>query len=427
MSDLKDATINGLTLELESLADSFSKAIARYDYPNADGVDTDDMGQSARTVQVKCVFWDDGGGHVTFKNHYALLEILALRDLLEFSHPRYGMLKGRIESVNVRADERQRLAEVDFTFVEQMRLSLGTIARVDVVSATEAQFILAQVELQEEIQLVCVTLLGPGGRDLAAKPLLPQLTILEQFTSLSRAAQSFVEKINAFEQRLNATLTEIANPANSLLATINFVTTFPGRIAAALAGCCERYTLLSAGLRNAPASFLRSLQGGLLELEKSLPFPELLRGATAARVGVECGYLFAADETNRDLLRRQELTPAFDSQGKHNGGESPAAVMTVTEIETALGIARRLLQDAVDRSRAATSAKELARLLLEHANSIKLEREKLVTVLVNPPLPLHLLCLKYGLSYSYAPRIMAVNPGIINPNQVAGLVVIYGR
>jgi hypothetical protein len=58
-------------------------------------------------------------------------------------------------------------------------------------------------------------------------------------------------------------------------------------------------------------------------------------------------------------------------------------------------------------------------------NEIKLEREKIFKVHVSAPTPLHVICLARGLPYRYAPRILAINPGITNPSFVRGEVNVY--
>ena len=55
----------------------------------------------------------------------------------------------------------------------------------------------------------------------------------------------------------------------------------------------------------------------------------------------------------------------------------------------------------------------------------KIEREKVMVVEVDNPLPLHLLCLQYGLSYNTADRIYAINKQLKNPNFVSGEMSIY--
>ena len=78
---------NDIVLEMETLDDTFDKAIARYEYPFADGADLEDMGQKAHCVKVRCYFWDNAA-QATYDDHIRLIELLAPKGFLEFNHPK---------------------------------------------------------------------------------------------------------------------------------------------------------------------------------------------------------------------------------------------------------------------------------------------------------------------------------------------------
>ncbi|KAF0145122.1 MAG: mu-like prophage DNA circulation protein [Nitrospirae bacterium] len=101
-------------------------------------------------------------------------------------------------------------------------------------------------------------------------------------------------------------------------------------------------------------------------------------------------------------------------------------LLTINEIEKSLAEARSYIQEAIDASRGIDSLKKMAAALLDHANNIKLEREKIIKVEEDVPIPLHLVCLKHGLPYNDAERILAIN-SIKNPNFVSGEISIYAR
>jgi prophage DNA circulation protein len=98
--------------------------------------------------------------------------------------------------------------------------------------------------------------------------------------------------------------------------------------------------------------------------------------------------------------------------------------MTVRDLESSLATVRGRLQAAVNLARQSTSLKQQALSLQTHVNTIKLEREKITRVRLDNTLPLHLVCLRYGLPYSAAERLLTINE-IRNPNEVSGEVAIY--
>lgn len=101
-------------------------------------------------------------------------------------------------------------------------------------------------------------------------------------------------------------------------------------------------------------------------------------------------------------------------------------MLNIREIEESLAIARGYIQEAIETSRGITPLKDMAAVLLNHANDIKIERENIIKVEVDIPLPLHLICLKYGLPYNYAERIHSIN-NCKHPNFVSGEISIYAR
>jgi hypothetical protein len=89
-------------------------------------------------------------------------------------------------------------------------------------------------------------------------------------------------------------------------------------------------------------------------------------------------------------------------------------------------VVRARLAAAVEVARDMDDLKKMAAALLTQVNTVRLEREKMVTVTLDNPLPLHLVCLKYGLPYADAERLIKVNR-IARPNAVSGEVSIYVR
>jgi C4-type Zn-finger protein len=100
--------------------------------------------------------------------------------------------------------------------------------------------------------------------------------------------------------------------------------------------------------------------------------------------------------------------------------------MSVRELERSLTGVRETLQEAIDLARDQQALKAMARQLLEHVNQVKLERDRMLTIALDNPMPLHLVCLQQGVSYRQASRLLAVN-NIPQPNFTAGEVTVYGR
>jgi prophage DNA circulation protein len=430
----QNGKLDDITLEMETIEDNFEKSIPRYEYPFADGPDLDDMGEKAHTLTIRCYFWD-AGMHLTFDNHIDLITALAQKSDWTLFHPIYGFLIGKVEKVGVRFNDRQRTAEVDISFVEQMREALAIMPATDVTSAVEGAFLDAQDEQQTEISSDLVAL----GLD----PTVvydPTQSILSQLSGASASMRGIAKAIDSYIGMFSTIASEITQPVNSLVATITYPTTIPGIVVGTLTQCVERVAREYDSSLGFPARFLGNLDLALNQLAASTNsfstdqsasgvasltlIAKHLQLASAQRLALETAYCYADDEENRQQVRQIEQTSSFDVLGQYTTQPVPP-IMTVNDLETTLATSRTWLQSGIDQARSMQSLKTLALQLLQNVSSVKLESELIITVHVVNPIPLHLLCLQYGLPYNYAERIASINKTMEDPNFVSGAVQIY--
>jgi hypothetical protein len=476
MADIYQANINGFDLDIETIQDDFEKSVAHYEFPYKDGDLLEDMGQKARRIQVRCYFLND-----RYVDHIEFLDSLQNAELIDFMHPKYGLLHGCIESAVVMQDRRDLCAQIDIGFVENLRDDIEPTAYVDVESAAESSYTDGQNDLMNEFSSDMAQDLGASAYDVLGRDLDPSFGIFEQFADLTGPARAYVRQIDAYARLFDGILNQIENPANSLIAVIDFGADLPGRLIGGMARVAERYGLLYAPLNASPLRFLNSLRAGmtylqtavasgqvgpasgsvittqatLLEQAAAAPYntgilpvsgqipgtgitisgtpltrlvasrmPKYIMIAAALRQALEMAYLYKADEAERDLIKSLSAQKSFDTLGNYTYPQMPAPVMTINHLESTLGTVRLALKAAVDNARDMESPKTMARDLLTYVNKIKLEREKIKQVSVPNPMPLHLICLQYGLPYNDAARILAIN-NIPNPNFVSGGINIY--
>lgn len=421
MPDRFPARIDGFGLDMETIEDTFTKSIAKYEFPYSDGALLEDIGQKARTIRVRCYFYNE-----TYEEHFKFINHLESRELFELVHPQYGLMKGCIETVSVRHDAREETAEIDLSFVENLRGSIEVKIRPAVDDSCEAAYNQSIDEQKAVFFYDMREAIGQAAAVVAAKALDPDQGILEQFTGLTRTVSEYVKSVDTYVRGLETTLNDIANPANSLISTIDFGVNLPGRVIGAAARTAERYSLLFDSIKNAPVRFVQSFRDGMTKLENSLGYPKHTRSAKASRAALDLGYIYRDDETNRNKARTQEKAKSFNTEGKYVKSEPMPVLLTADEIELSLYLAREMLQSSIDEEREMQSLKDLALLLQEHAYQVKIESEKLLTISVDNETPLHLICLMRGLPYQYAERIHSVNK-IKNPNFVRGDVRVYAR
>lgn len=427
--DRFEAKIDDFTLEMESIDDSIEKSIAKYEFPFRDGAMLEDMGQKARAIRIRCYWYEE-----TYETHRDFIKHLEKKGTFELLHPKYGLIKGSIDSVSIRHDDRKKTAEVDISFTEGLITKEGAepkyVNKGAVDWGVEEGFATGQTELIEELGADVRDLLGTEAKEILSTVLDPAKGLVEQFTGISAQAREYVKKAESLVTDLAGTLSTITNPVDSLLAMITYPSTLPGIVIGTIARTLERYVSLYDTLRTSPTRFLASLTGSFTSLAADAEdsgFSKYVTIAFAQRRALETAYIFRDDEDSREVVKRLEQAPSFDALGNYIKPESTEEILTVDEIEEILADTRTDIQEAVDLSRNMTSLKSTAADLLFHVNEIKLERDKIMTVETQDTLPLHLICLKYGLPYNYANRVESINR-IKNPSFTpAGEVKIYVR
>lgn len=225
-----------------------------------------------------------------------------------------------------------------------------------------------------------------------------------------------------------ALLYSVATPANSLISTLDYGLTLPGRVVGSLARAIERYTVLLETTREFPVRFLDSLKHNLKALETTFEaFLSQLMITGSMRLSLEAASLFEADESRREVLKKQEAQRAWDARGHLTKAAAPGPIMNVDQAEAALYTVRSYIQEAIDLNRDVKTLPQMAYHLLEHVSRVKMDYEQVVQVEVEIPTSLFLICLKHGLPYGAVERVHALNPQFPNPNFVHGQVSIYAR
>lgn len=421
--ELDKGQIADVIVQFENIEDTFPKAIAKYDYPYADGVDLEDMGQKEHSIRFRCYFWDDVENISSYEDHTLLLNTLKDKTLLDFVHPKYGLLKGKIELIVVQHDDTERCAILEISFVEQMRSDLKVDPPKEVLSATEDAYVTAQEEQTNKLSDDIANKL-PDDAGAVSKTLDSAQGLLEQVQEYSNKMRKFVGQVEGYISTAEAVVNQVMSPVNSLQATITYATNLPGRILGSVTAAVEKVALLYTSLKNAPSQFLSNLDNAfddLLDAFKSFA-DDNNDNTGAAEIMYDCAKIACAQR----IALEAAAIYAEDNQAAADPAYNPDfEVMTINELESTLAIVRTRIEAAVETAREMDSLKTMAVSLLNHVNTVRLEREKMITVRLDNPMPLHLVCLKYGLPYTDAERLLKVNRGIQNPNFASGEVMIY--
>ncbi|HOX22211.1 MAG TPA: DNA circularization N-terminal domain-containing protein [Elusimicrobiales bacterium] len=413
--------LNGIELDAESLSDEFSACIARYEFPYRNGAELEHMGRKARTVKLRCYFYDE-----RYEEHKQLLALLNSRsETVELLHPKYGLCKGQVETVSVRHDDRIKTAEIDLTFIEHLAAPIQVFRPVPASQLSQA-----------------------AQKFAAARQLISKVSRLPG--QLKSQVEGLLESaVSQFEDVMG----DVALPAGALSSSLTYATDLPGRLVQSVAGAVERYAYAYEALKTAPEMFTAKLKASYEELESAFALfgtdtkgiskeaaelaaqiiSIIISSAAAVQLAYETDKLYDTDQEARAQAAQLEQTSGFDVSGAKLTPEAVAEYMNVRQLERTLADVMGSTQAALDLLRAEEGYTEEIALLLEstaemvrRVNETKLEREKIIQVTVNRPTHLFLVLQKNGLPYTMAARVLAIN-NIQNPNEVCGTINIYAR
>lgn len=422
-SQWSEAKLDSFVLAIQDIDDGFDKALAIYEYPFADGAALQDMGMSARSIRFRAYWWDE-----TYADHKDFLDQVAKDAVNELQHPSYGLLKGRVKRVSVKHDDRLQTAEADIEFIEQKQGLAPATSEPAVVAATEGAVVAGQPLMESAfIQAMQNFVSAVEGAAAIAETVLDEAqSAISQIQGIAAKAQEYVAKIDTAVGDLENTLAAIENPVESVLSTVQHAATLPGRVVKAAARAVERIAQ-SVGPGEGPARFVAGFTAGVASLRVAVPdLAPTIACAGALHGSMVMAQLLQADEDTRRAALAKEGVRAVDDAGNVLVDEPLTYPATIDELERSLEAMRTAIQEAIDLDRSNTALKATALALLRHVNRTKLERERLVVVNINRPTPLHLICHQYGLPFTAADRIMALNPHIKNPSFVEGELRIYG-
>lgn len=421
--ELDKATLNNIDIVMEDVRDNYTGSLARYNYPYADGPDLEDMGLKEHIIDFRCHFWDDAEQE-TYDQHVDLINTLKNRNLHDFIHPKYGLLQGKIENVVISHDDTIRHCSIDISFVEQMQEQFS-FPGSSVLSAVEEAYQSCQVQHTLALMTEFKGVLSSGDMGAISKILLDEVGIVAQMQEYTVPAQQLFNQVDIDLSAAENLFSSVESPVNSLQATMTYNSTIIGRIIGSLAGTAEKVARSRDNLWNYPALYLPKLNTDFSALEDTLSgLHEATKNDAAQEGGALISRQLKITIAERMALEAAAIYAADAEAAKDTSGESDFQPMNILELESTLAIVRERIADAVEIAREMDQLKTMAAELLKQVNSVRLEREKMMAVVLDNPMPLHLVCLRYGLTYQDAERLTRVN-NIKHPNFTEGGINVY--
>lgn len=413
--------LDDLTLTMEFITDGGSMALVEYEYVDSAGSGFEDLGPNAMECSAVAYF-----NKSDYENWREFERIALMRNTVHsFMHPARGLISVRISNWTIRHDDRIRLAVVNFTLREELQGNDDQISPL-IAPSIEDLFTAGQTAAVDSFAAKASETLGGDAAAVTGREVDPGTSLTAQFIDQSWAVRKFVLSVETAVTKIEGFLGSVTQPANTLIAAIDYGTTLPGRIIGAIAATIDRYGSLVSTVTGSPYAILQSFYQGTLELRNAVTGFESEIDTIRAQYGaLLCAKLFAADDENRAIALTVEKTPAWNSAGDFVGSQEVPYVMSVNDLERVLYIVRMHLQQAIDANRSVSQLSDMAVTLLKHVNNVKMQRERIVQIDVTTSIPLLLLCHQRGLGYNAADRVMTINRGIKNPSFVQGVISIY--
>lgn len=416
--DLKQASYRQIPFDFIDVEDGFKKALAKYEYPYADGGDLEDMGLESRTVRLKAVFLPER--YVTLGAFIAALKEQGPGTVV---HPVWGTFQAVPETVSVKHDERAYLAELEITFVEHLEFPLFVAA----ISA-ETKAVSAAVETGNALDETDAGL-GAAHEAAGIPTDIPTTGIgtdgfMATLAGYSSKVREAMRSIDSAVSTAKGYIDQATAPFKLITSTVAFVTDLPGSILGSFAGAIESVAGAYTSLLNAPGKFTSSLNFGLLKVESSLGDFNGDKSMKAAwhisRASALCAAAaleLAIDEATE--AGRNVNLKAYGIETDVSRGQ----LMTINEIDTMAAVSREAVNAAIAAARAAfggsyeleASLKRQALIIQETADSARLRREKIIAYDVPCDIPLHLLAFKLYGDINGADRLLRIN-NIRHPN-----------
>lgn len=426
-------------LDIFEISDRVERAIVVHDLPYRDGAILEDLGSHARVVNIRCAFYEHAVIRLglelppTYSNHFLFLDAIQNDDVVEFHHPKYGVMKGKVQNIDVINNQLDEYAQVSFAFIEGLE-ELPSPPAFEVVSAVNDAFRSAQgLQLDAIKNSIKAALDASTAVEVLDQAVDFTQDMADQITGVSNIAREFIRAVDTIVNKFDSILGNIEQPAKSILTTITYTQDLPGRLLYSVAQTTERYQQLYAGIEGTPVTYVQSFMGGMEAMKAAFVgyAQETLAVDQVTALKAQWGCIMGArvlrtDEDSRDELRMKEAEKTFDLEGNLVGSIVLPNIMTVTDIERILYDTKTAAQDTIDAARDNRALKLEISALQDFVNNTKLERIRLKTISISN-MPLHVVCLQQGLSYQMAERILKLNPKIKNPTFVDGDIDVYGR
>jgi len=414
-------TIGDLVLDCADLADDWKFVIVKHRYPKQNGAVLEHMGADEGSFRLKAVFIGDDA----LTDYTNLLSLFRKGASIAARHPIYGAFNAQAEAVSATYDDREKTAEVSFTLLED-----GVDNSTRYYADGEATAIAATQALLDDEGGVCTDLAAP------TKPVVLTGTVTDPTWAekifalgLGNKVNSYVTKLASVVAKISALRAALTSPVSAAFNAIAFAASVPGQLAEQVAEFLDVFAEGKVSGAPNPVIAVTNMVTELRAMAKSFdgtPFESTFRVLAAAQAGRSAAGVMAKDEENLRAQIAAERSDSFDALGNYVGATAApkTAPATPDQVGQMVVAVRQLISDALSYTTDMQPLLELALALHQQYRDRLAKYETIRTITVSTPTPLHLICVRHGLPYNTAERLVRLN-NIKDPSFTQGEVRIY--
>ena len=412
--------LNGIEIPCIDISGQHKAAIVKHQYPGHSGADLAFLGLEADTLHVRATFV----GREELAKYDSLREVMRLGQLVIVEHELSGTFNALIEDLSWKEDEQVETAAVEISLVRD---------GIDEPLQYKPRAVQLRADLTNE---VIKAMTADWAKPFAPNP-PPVVDVtatnwVEQINSLglSNAIVSMVRSTATQLARVDAMVTTISTPVSAAFHALAFASDLPGQISLRVQTMLD---LLGGRVEDAPDPVVSCTRfvGELRDLFarfRGASFEGMLRVQGAMQAAGTAATIMDADEQRLRAQVSIEDAQTFDERGNWLGRASklearPATADQVSGMVTAV---RELISESLRWTDERAPLLRMAQALHEQYRNRMVELEQLKEIDVLEPTPLHLICIRNGLPYNAAERLVRLNE-IPNPTFVQGRIRIYAR
>lgn len=416
----RECTLGPWKLNLVSIGDEISHAIAETSYPYKNGADVEDMGVNAEVFRFKCVLLNQDYDDNYFQLRNWFLSIF--REPIELIHPDHGVLTGYPKNVSFSNDRRKKYAEFDFDF-EIAGIQPDIQSYTDPKEACEDEDEKVNAAVQSQI---ADDMQKAGVPDVEGE----DWSLMDYWGKIGDTARAFAEGVSSSLGKVNGVIAQVKAVPDAISSTIDYAGTLSGKLTESLQSCCDSFVAMARKAKNITSSSSTSyLSADLSEMLLSLagsPTYAAFATLAASTLATETAKHISDDESRMGESIASEKTQIDDAEGREIADVQEPFITTPGDLEDAVAIARRFIQNVLPVAICPERLKKQAAILSDAVLRIKMEYMTTKKINVEHETPMHKIALENGLDYKACDRLCALN-NIKNPTFVQGEVLVYER